>query len=127
MIAGIGTDIVKVSRIIRLLGHEKDCNVSVFLTPDERQMKKSARSFAGILAAKEALLKALGIGFTQGLGRLVEIEIRSGESGKPKIHTSGKVRVHQEMLGIGQIQLSISHDGDYAVAFVICEHTSKNR
>ena len=119
MIIGIGTDIIKISRIQRLIA-QKDA-ISMLLTVKEQQSKKSIRSIAGIFAVKEALLKALGIGFSMGLGRLLEIEVLHEKSGKPYVITSGVVNRIKEQKRINSIQISISHEAEYAVAVVICE------
>ncbi|MGV4413945.1 holo-ACP synthase [Chryseobacterium sp. T1] len=116
----IGTDIIKISRIKKLIDRENGNALDFFLTPDERAMKKSTYSIAGIFAAKEALLKAFGVGFSRGLGRLLEIEVKHDRYGKPFIITSGIVKDIQDNKEIRNIELSISHDGDYCVAFVVC-------
>ena len=98
----IGTDIISISRIEKSL--EKDSfNLSVF-TDNEIFYSKKAETFAGIFAAKEAYLKAKGTGINQ---RLNSIEINHDEKGKPYIS------------GVEHADVSISHDGDYAIASVI--------
>lgn len=98
----IGTDIVKISRI------EKSINSPSFLqkvfTEGEREYCKKAESFAGIFACKEAYFKAIGTGI---LLPLTDIEILHDDKGKPYIN------------GILNCDVSISHDGDYAIATVI--------
>ncbi len=98
----IGTDIVLVSRI------EKSIKSSRFLqevfTSGERRHCRLPKSFAGVFAAKEAYLKALGCGIDR---RLNEIEIVFDEKGKPRVN------------GADNCDISISHDGDYAVAAAI--------
>lgn len=98
----IGTDIVKISRIEKSLesAHFKE---SVF-TADEIRYCRTAQSFAGIFAAKEAYLKALGTGINC---KLNTIEIAHLENGKPYLNN------------IPCSDVSISHDGEYAIAAVI--------
>jgi holo-[acyl-carrier protein] synthase len=98
----IGTDIVKISRIENSIKseHFKD---SVF-TANEIDYCKNAENFAGLFAGKEAYLKALGTGINC---RLNSIEILHTENGKPYLN------------GIDNSDISISHDGEYAVATVI--------
>lgn len=98
----IGTDIIRISRIEKSLEKES-FKVSVF-TDNEILYSKKAETFAGIFAAKEAYLKAKGTGINQ---RLNSIEINRDEKGKPYIS------------GVGHADVSISHDGDYAIASVI--------
>ena len=94
----IGTDIVKISRIEKSI--ESESFLSGVYTDEERAYCKSAQSFAGIFAAKEAYLKALGVGINT-------IKISHDDKGKPYI------------VGVSDSDLSISHDGDYAIATVI--------
>ncbi|WP_326983221.1 holo-ACP synthase [Chryseobacterium sp. MYb264] len=116
----IGTDIIKISRIKRLIERKEGNALEFILTANERALKKSPHSVAGIFAAKEALLKAFGIGFSRGLGRLLEIEVKYDPYGKPFLITSGIVKEIQDTKEIRNVELSISHDGDYCVAFVVC-------
>lgn len=98
----IGTDIVKIDRIERSIQSESFLN-KVF-TLKEREHCKNAESFAGIFAAKEAYFKALGTGIQMPM---CKVEILYNEKGKPYFK------------GIENSDVSISHDGDYAVASVI--------
>ncbi|MDE5604098.1 MAG: holo-ACP synthase [Eubacterium sp.] len=98
----IGTDIIRISRIEKSLEKEH-FKASVF-TSNEILYCKNAESFAGIFAAKEAYFKAKGTGINK---RLNSIEISHDEKGKPFI------------VGVENSDVSISHDGDYAIASVI--------
>lgn len=98
----IGTDIVKISRIEKSLN--KDSFKNMVYSENEINYCKSAESFAGLFAAKEAYLKALGAGINK---RLNQIEILHNEKGKPYIYN------------VENSDISISHDGEYAVATVI--------
>lgn len=98
----IGTDIVQISRIEKSIKSERFLK-SVY-TESEIEHCKSAESFAGIFAAKEALLKAKGSGINS---RLCEYEVLHDEHGKPYFN------------GVENCDVSVSHDGDYAVASVI--------
>lgn len=98
----IGNDIILISRIEKSLENESFLN-KVF-TENERSYCKRAESFAGIFAAKEAYLKALGTGLKFPL---TDIEVLHDENGKPFIS------------GADNCDLSISHDGEYAIATVI--------
>ena len=98
----IGTDIVKISRI------EKSIKSPSFLnkiySEKEREYCKTAQNYAGIFAGKEAYFKALGTGIKMPMS---DVEILHNENGKPYLS------------GIENSDLSISHDGDYAIATVI--------
>lgn len=98
----IGTDIVKISRIEKSVQSERF--KSAVFTESEIAYCKKAESFAGIFAVKEAYFKALGTGINK---RLNKLEVLHNENGKPYIN------------GIQNCDVSISHDGEYAVAAVI--------
>ena len=92
----------------------------------EREIKyamlhKSPHSrLAARFAAKEAMTKAMGTGFTGGI-TWKAIEVLNKDSGRPEIILHGKVREIAESMEVRGIHLSISHDGDYAVAQVVVE------
>ena len=98
----IGCDIVKVSRIEKSV--ENSRFVERVFSAAEREYCKTAENFAGLYAAKEAYLKALGTGIDRDLAG---VEISHLENGKPFLK------------GVENSDLSISHDGDYAIAAVI--------
>ncbi len=98
----IGTDIVRISRIDKSIKSARFLE-SVY-TENEREYCKSAESFAGLFAAKEAYFKALKTGIN---ARLNTVEILHNENGSPYLN------------GIADSDVSISHDGDYAIATVI--------
>lgn len=98
----IGTDIVQISRMEKSLKNERF--KSKVFTENEIAYCKRAENFAGLFAGKEAYLKALGTGIDCELN---SIEIMHNEKGKPYLN------------GVENSDISISHDGDYAVATVI--------
>lgn len=115
---GIGCDIVLTHRIEQFLERNGDIGKSLILTTSEMNIV-DIQSIAGIFAAKEAFLKALGIGFTRGLKRLTEIEVIKENDGQPRIKTYGLIHIIKQEKKISNIHLSISHDGLYAIAFVV--------
>ena len=50
-----------------------------------------------------------------------QVEVVTGESGNPGLELTGEARVVAQKLGIERLHLSMSHDGDQAVAFVVAE------
>lgn len=98
----IGCDIVKIERIEKSVA--KDYFKARVFTENEIAYCKNAQSFAGLFAAKEAYLKALGCGIERAL---TEVEIAHDEKGKPFL------------VGVENSDVSISHDGEYAIATVI--------
>lgn len=104
----VGIDIVQISRFEKKFKENKKYFEEKLFLPEELADTRPEH-LAGIFAAKEAVVKALGI----GAARWREIEILSQESGKPFV---SKVPAQCKDL---KSELSISHDGDYAIAFVI--------
>lgn len=120
MICGVGTDLCKIERIERALQNER-----FFLrvyTPAERARlellgpERSIECAAGLFAAKEAVAKALGTGFS-GFG-LSDVEILPDARGCPRATLYGGAA---ELLGSRRIHLSISHDSGFAMAFAVAE------
>ena len=122
MIAGIGTDIADVRRFEKWV---KDPSIL------ERFFNEKERSFAGSesarcqhyavrFAAKEAFSKALGTGIT-GFG-LKDVYITNDSEGKPLLNIEGKaLSIMKERFGDCKAFVSLSHEKDYAIAFVVLE------
>lgn len=122
MIVGLGTDIVEVIRIGRMIERHGDSFVSRIFTLGERaycqQRKFSAEPFASRWAAKEAVMKVLGTGFIQGT-HFQEIEIVTEESGRPRVVLHGSTAELAKQLGIDEILVTMSHSREYATATAI--------
>ena len=124
MIAGIGVDIVDVSRVAKLLERYGERFVQRVFTEAEASYAKGgaapAERLAGRFAVKEAVMKALGTGKSQGiLWRVVET-VR-GPMGKPVVRLHGQAVRWMRYRGGDRVHVSITHDGGKAVAFVILE------
>lgn len=121
MIHGVGTDIIEVKRIEQSIERFGQRFLDRIFNFDEQTYclhhRDSARHFAGRFAAKEAIVKALGTGFRDGIGWL-DIEILNNDQGKPVVKLSPRLK---EQFNSPNIHLSISHGRDYATAFAICE------
>ena len=89
-------------------------------TAKEGEISPYFQTLAGFFASKEAFLKALGIGFSTGL-KLKEIEVLHDKSGAPVLKVDGKLKDTIDALGVKNCSLSISHDGNYAIAVVSVE------
>ena len=112
--ARVGVDIVHIPRIKEMLSNITACE-RVFTKAELKNKEPSHLS--GIFAAKEAVFKALGSA-PQWLG----VEVRTEENGRPKIvFLKSKIKniVKDIEIIIGHCDVSISHDGDYAIAMVI--------
>ena len=122
MIVGIGCDIIEIERIARAIKSESFIR-RVFTAEDaaycQRRGQQAAASFAARFAAKEAVLKALGTGLREG--SLQEIAVDNDGLGKPLVQLSGHFAMLAKQLGVKNIQISLSHSRDFAVAYVIME------
>ena len=113
----IGVDIVPVGRIRRSLQSFGDAFRERVLTPRELEHCRGIREperIAGRVAAKEAVMKVLGKGWPAI--PWTSIEVLPDESGRPEINLTGKAVLAMSRLGISAIDVSITHDGDLAVA-----------
>ena len=119
MIIGIGADIAKIARIKKAC--EKTGFMEKYFTDSEREFlkKKPAESAAGNFCVKEAAAKALGCGFNGVSPR--EIEVLRNESGAPVVNLYGNASETAGRIGVKKIHASMTHDGDYAAAFVVLE------
>ncbi len=121
MIVGIGIDLVKIDRIDKA-GKAHSGFLERVFTEREREycsrQKYPAQHFAGRFAAKEAVLKAIGTGWSAGV-KWTDMEVLHGDGGGPVVNVSGRVKDLMDLKGVKQILLSYSHDEGYAVAQVV--------
>lgn len=123
MIYGIGTDIISVERIRKSMEANSRFGEKLF-TPAEIAYCESRasryQSYAARFAAKEAVMKALGTGWNERVHWLnIEILREGDEAPKVLLHNDTKDLANEQ--GIGEIHLSLSHEKDYATAFVVME------
>jgi holo-[acyl-carrier protein] synthase len=120
-ILGIGVDLVDKRRVEEALNRWGRHFSDRILTERECRLcdGKGDRvgSIAARFAAKEAVLKALGTGWSPDVG-WKDIEILSGEGGKPRVVLS---RGAERLAGAGRVWLSLSHSREQAAAFVVIE------
>ncbi len=123
MIIGIGIDIVSIHRLQTALKGTHRMEQKVF-TPEEIRFctsrKNQYQHFGGRFSAKEAALKALGTGWSEGI-RWKDVEITNGEKGKPILTFHAKAKEVFEKLGAQTTWLSITHSPEHAVAVVVLE------
>jgi len=124
MIHGIGIDMVDVRRMQENIDRFGARFAGKILSVSEMQeyckIEKPASFLARRFAAKEALAKALGTGFSNGL-TLKNISIIHGRDGQPAISCAGKMLEAMSARGIGNSHLTITDEKDYACACVILE------
>jgi holo-[acyl-carrier protein] synthase len=123
MITGIGADLCMISRMKRAARSERF--VERIFSGEEIEYANSRgepeRHLASAFAAKEALAKATGLGLF-GLG-LNSSWVRRTEAG-PELMCADELRSRLGERGVDRFWLSLTHEGDYALAFVVLESAS---
>lgn len=125
MTSGTGIDIVYVPRIAKLISDRGNLFLERWFTPDEIAYcnggARPSHEFAARLAAKEAVFKSLRSRSDAPVPWL-SIEISNGEHGAPEVRLTGSIHESAAQQGIGTIQLSLAHCGDYATAIALAEY-----
>ncbi len=123
-VVGIGTDIIECDRIAEMLEKHGDYFLDRVYTSREleycRGRKAAVQHYAGRWAAKEAVLKALGTGWSRGIA-WTDIEVVNEMGGRPRIELGGKAVDVAAELGIREVLISISHCRSHAVAYAIAQ------
>ncbi len=136
MILGVGVDIVDIHAFAEQLDDRASSFVEGTFTESERSAPRPlsrfalARRLAARFAAKEAFIKAWSLAYwgeNDPLGHvdLRQIELVTDPFGRPKIQLHGEIAVTFQQLGDLDIHISLSHDGGYAVAFVVLEKSQR--
>ena len=119
MLEGLGIDVVEVGRIKKALDRWGERFFHRVFTSEERNYcKRKAhpeQSLAARFAAKEAVLKAIGTGLSDGI-RWTDVEVVNDKSGKPKVQLEKKIT---QRIGNKKILVSISHTKEFAIAIAI--------
>lgn len=119
MFSGIGTDIIEIKRIKKSIErHGKHFLNKVFTLKEQKychRYKDPTPHFAARFAAKEAVVKALGVGFRNGITWL-DIEIINNSNGQPIAYLSDRM---SEQFRSPELLLSMSHCREYAIATAV--------
>ena len=126
MIVGIGLDVCQITRMEELL--ESGRFLERYFSQEEQDYIRqkgaaAADTMAGIFAAKDALVKTLGTGFTDT--RLTDIVILHDKFGAPYYDLRGEFSLHASQRNITSIHLSITHDSGIAAAVAVAERAEK--
>ncbi len=117
-----GIDITSVKRLQAAMErHGKRFENRVFSKVERdycAKKKMKYEHFAARFAAKEAFIKALEVKRTKGY-ELCDIEVRRQASGKPYIHLSPQSRKRFQLSSKSQIEISLAHERDFAIATVV--------
>ncbi|RJR34473.1 MAG: holo-[acyl-carrier-protein] synthase [Desulfobacteraceae bacterium] len=124
MSMGLGVDIIAISRMRDILETSGKAFMNKVLTPYERERSEkhpdTVAYVAMTFAAKEAIFKTFSIGWESGV-QLKEIEVRDGEWGEPIPVLTGRFGEVASERGVSRVLLSLSYDGDYAIAVASLE------
>lgn len=112
----IGVDIVYIPRVKALLDRFGRRFINRVLT-EEEMLREDYAYIAGRIACKEAVFKAVSPPL--GYIRWKEIEVLS--DGRPGVKLNGSIKEFAEKKGMRAISVSLSHDGDYVIAFAVVE------
>lgn len=124
MIAGIGIDMIETERVGDKIAKDTGFREYVFTLNEIaycEKMANKAEHYAARFAGKEAVLKALGVGFSGGLS-LNEIEITGDDKGKPEIKFLGETARKINEQGSLTFHITLSHLKNIASAMVIIEN-----
>jgi len=124
MIISCGVDICETDRIAQMIKLHGDRFLERTFTEEELAYSmgrvRQAEHLAGRFAAKEAVLKALGTGWSGGLSWL-DISVSTLPSGEPRLQLMGRAKEVADERGVKQLHISLSHCHSYAVAMVVAE------
>lgn len=124
MIVGIGSDIARIERFARALQRHGIRFAQRILGPEEQAVWQAKGQDIAYLAkrfaAKEAFVKALGLGLREGM-RWGEIQIVNTPLGKPCLLLSGEAQRLFHASGASASHITLSDEAEYAVAFVVLE------
>lgn len=127
MILGIGIDLVEVARMEQALARGERFTRRLFTEAEVvycRRHKVPARHFAARFAAKEAGMKAIGTGWSNGVG-WKDFEVRLDPRGRPHLLLSGRAAELALAMGATHSVISLAHDGGLATAVVVLEGDAK--
>ena len=115
---GLGVDIVEIERMARIIKRSPAFTEKVYSAAERAYCDGHAHPevhYATRFAAKEAVLKALGTGFSEGIGWL-DVEVRRTSKGRPYVVLAGRAREVAREMGVREIPISLSYTHTDAVA-----------
>lgn len=118
---GLGVDIVDIARMRDILDKTPNFIEHTYTSAEAEYCQKSSRfveHYATHFAAKEAVLKALGCGFSEGVSPK-DVEVLHDDKGKPYVELYGRVKGIAEELKIKDLPISLSFTNTEAVGFAI--------
>ena len=128
-IKGVGIDLIRIHRVARAYRRRPERFLRRIFSRKEIEILQHKKnlfpSLAARFAAKESIAKALGCGI--GTVKWVELEILPGDKGQPIVFLHGNAGLWAEQHRIKGVEVSMSHDGPYAVAKAIAYGDTKKQ
>ncbi len=122
LIIGVGVDMVKIERMRNACNRRTQRFLRRVFTPQEigycYSQKEPFSHLSARFAAKEAMLKALGVGWGGGT-KWTDIEVARDGLGAPRLNPVGPLKEKMEERGVRKAVVSLSHASDYAIAVVV--------
>ena len=120
MIIGVGVDAIEIDRFRRSLERTPSMKARLF-TREELEYVEThddpTPSLAARFAAREAVMKAMGVGL--GAFEFHDVWVQRAESGRPSLAVTGRAEQIAHDLGVTDWHLSITHTDSTAIAYVI--------
>ena len=123
MILGIGVDLVQVERMEKALARGERIQRRLFTAGEIAYCDRHTRPalhYAARFAAKEAGMKAIGTGWSNGVG-WKDFEVKLDPRGRPNLMLSGKAAEIAKSMGATHTVVSLAHDGGFSIAVVALE------
>ena len=122
MLHGIGIDVLKAERVDRVLARFGDHFIDRLLMPAEREQfartRRPERFLAMRFAAKEAIVKAMGTGFANGVW-IRDVGCVQNRLGKPEVVYSARGELLRRQLGIGEGHVTLTDEAGLVVAVAV--------
>lgn len=116
--AGIGVDMLEIARMRRAMERHPSILRRTFTEEECAYCETTARPaehYAARFAAREAVLKALGTGFSDGIG-MKDVSVGRGDDGRPRVVLMRRAAELAQAQGVQEVVLSLSHTREVAVA-----------
>lgn len=120
MIVGVGVDAVEIDRFRRSLERTPSMKTRLFTSEELEYVDHHGDptpSLAARFAAREAVMKAMGVGL--GAFEFHDVWVKRAESGRPTLAVTGRAEQIADELGVTEWHLSITHTDSTAIAYVI--------
>lgn len=121
-VVGVGVDALDIARLAVVLERRPGVARRAFTEAerdDAGRHRNPVPRLAARFAAKEATMKALGVGL--GAFHLHDVEVEREASGAPRLELSGSAASLAAERGVGRFHVSLTHSDSVAVAFVVAE------